>query len=280
MKKLLYVFVSALTIGGIQAQETVAAASESRYRFGLRVTPQPTWFASGDKNNVPAGAILGFGFGLNLEYRLTANAALLTGIGGDFEGGKYAVKYEPGVYEVRYWLDEAGDFVKPAAVQPAGVVGYHLKERKVNTTFASVPLILKLSTGEYNGLKYFGMFGGEVGFRLKASATDTYYSYTTYSGANPAGITTVGEHSETDININEEAGTIPLRLGMNVGAGTEYRLGGTTSLLFSVNFFRNFTNFMEKDSEFTIYKAEAGGYKFVRQDLKLTGIRFNIGIMF
>ena len=279
MKKLLYVFVLTLLSGRVLAQEEVAQQMEefdSRYRFGLRVTPQPTWFASGSKNDEPAGAILGFGFGLNLEYRFSDIASLLTGIGGDFEGGRYKVKYDPGKYEVRYWLNEAGEFVAPKDQKGAGITGYHLKERKINTTFASIPVILKLSTREYNGMKYFGLFGGEIGVRIKATAEDTYYSYTSY----PDSVLHIGEYTDSDININEDAGLIPLRFGMNVGAGTEYRLGGSTSLFASICFFRNFTNFMEKESDFLVYKEESGDYLFVRPQLMLTGLRINLGIMF
>jgi opacity protein-like surface antigen len=281
MKKLLYTVTAlALTASAMHAQDA-AATEDSKFRFGLRISPQPTWFVSGDKNNTPSGAILGFGFGLNLEYRFTSTAALLTGIGGDFEGGRYTVKNDPGNYEVRYWLNESMELVDPNAGQAKGNTGYHLNERKVNATFLTIPAILKMSTKEYNGLKYSGMFGGEIGVRMKAKATDTYYSYTTYSDS--AGIikpkTFLGELTEPDIDINEEAGRFPVRLGMNAGAGVEYRLGGSTSLFLSINYFRSFTNFMQKKSDFAIFRSD-GGYQFVRQDLKLTGIRINIGIMF
>jgi hypothetical protein len=279
MKKLLYLCLLAASAFVASAQEPAPSSDfDSKNRFGLRISPQPTWFVSGDKNNLPAGSVLGFGFGLNLELRFSKIAGLVTGIGGDFEGGRYTVKNEPGAYEVMYWTDEAGELMAPTDPRGAGVTGYHLKERKVNTTFATIPAILKLSTSEYGGLKYFGMFGGEIGFRIKARAKDTFYSYTTYDSTGA--VLHPGEFEESDININEEAGKIPLRFGMNVGAGAEYRLGGSTSLFFSLNFFRNFNNFFQKESDFMVYRTEAGGYKFVRQDLKLTGIRINVGILF
>jgi hypothetical protein len=211
-----------------------------------------------------------------MEYRFADVAAFLTGIGGDFEGGKYTVKNDPGVYQVQYILDEAGEFVAPGSALAKGQTLYHLSERTVNATYATIPLILKLSTNEYGGFRYFGMFGGELGVRLKLTGDDTYYS----SVVMDTVLTVLPASTQEDINLSEEAGALPLRLGMNAGAGAEYRLGGSTSVFFSVNFFRSFTNLLEKDSDFAYYKVEAGGYKFVRNSLKSTGIRINLGIMF
>ena len=282
MKKLI-VTASALliTVTGMQAQDSTAA-NTGKVRFGLRITPQPTWFATGDKNNTPSGSVLGFGFGLNMEFRLTPTACLLTGIGGDIEGGKYKVKYDPGNYEVRYWLNESAEFVPPAKGPAKGNIGYHLNERKVSTTFLTIPVILKMSTKEVGGFRYSGMAGLELGIRLNAKADDTYYSYTTYrdSAGIALGTMVIGEKTEEDINIAEEASSVPARAGMNLGIGAEYRMSGSTSLFFSVNYYRSFTNFMQSQSDFTIFKSDANGYQFVRQELKMTAIRINIGVMF
>src|ERR1043165_4913061 len=232
MKKLLYLGILAASafIASAQAPTPTAPAAppppppgndaqqksnfDKKNRFGLRVSPQPTWFVSGDKNNIPAGAIMGFGFGLQYEKHFSEIAALVTGIGGDFEGGKYTVKNEPGTYQVYYWRDKADELMAPDGTKTQGVKGYHLKERQINTAFVSIPLILKLSTNEYNGFKYFGMFGGEIGFRISAKAKDTYYRYITYDALGiPEGHD--GEATEEDINISEEASDIPARFGMN-----------------------------------------------------------------
>jgi hypothetical protein len=275
MKKLFGLLTCMLLGTALLAQET-----DSKHRFGLRITPQPCWWVSGDKNNIPAGSVFGFGFGLNYEIRLTNTAFFLTGIGGDFEGGIYSLKKEPGVYDPAYWLNESGEFVKPDAPKTAGTIGYELKSRKINTTYATIPLLLKLKTGETEGVpfRYFGVFGVELGVRLNAEATDTYYGYVDYKTGLP--IYHKGEFTESDINLNDEAGLIPLRMGLNVGAGVEYNISKSTSMFLSLNYFRSFTNFMDKESDFTIYGFDGSNYKFIRQNLKLSAIRINIGLMF
>jgi hypothetical protein len=266
--------ISLVLAGHAVAQEEPKSEFDSKFRFGLRINPQPCWYVSGDKNNIPSGSVFGFGFGLNMEYRFSEIAGLVTGLGGDFEGGKYTFKYDPGNYEVKYWQDEAGEFIL-AKDKNTKSTGYLLKERKVNTTYVSIPAILKLSTKEYSGMKYFGMFGVELGYRIKAVAKDTYLAKYTIPKADSI-VTTIGEFTGEDINIIEEASLVP-RLGMNVGMGTEYRIGGSTSLLFSVNFFRAFNSVLKSKSEFMIYN---GSGAVVKQNLKQSAIRINIGIMF
>jgi hypothetical protein len=275
MKKLLYT-LSALALLSAPLKSQDDDASENKWRFGLRITPQPSWFKSGDKNNTPVGAVMGFGFGLNVERRLTSTASLLLGIGGDIEGGKYNLRNDS-AYRVVYWVDAQNEFVKPGTDGASKV--YHLKSRKISTTHVTIPVILKLSTKEYGGFKYFGMFGTEVAVRIKSVATDTYHGYIT----NPTMTNTaafIGEFTEKDIDIAEESSLIPLRLGLNVGAGTEYRLGGSTSLFMSINYFMGFTNLMKKESKFHAYGMENGEYRYVKPDLKQNAIRINIGIMF
>jgi hypothetical protein len=279
MKKILCSLAALLLCASLTHAQDDA---DKKFRFGLRITPQPTWFVSGDKNSIPSGAILGFGFGLNAEFRLSEVAAFLTGVGGDFEGGRFSFKQDSS-YTVSYWLDEANEFVSPTADRKTASTVYILKERKVNTTFATIPLLLKLSTKEYGGLKYFGLFGGELGIRVSSKATDTYSETRKYL-TETSYLPVAGETTEADIDISRQSSLIPIRLGLNAGAGTEYRLGGSTAVFASINFFRSFTNHMRKESSYLIYKTDNPGpgesYRFVKQNLKLTAIRINLGIMF
>lgn len=291
MKKNLLTFLFAATV--VTASFSQTEEFDQKWRFGLRVTPQPVWYLSSDKNNVPAGASFGSGFGLNVEYRFSKIAGLLWGVGGDFEGGKYTFKNDPaGKYEAMY-LRDADQFILPAKLtDPTQVAAttqlYALKSRSVKTTHVTLPVILKLSTAEYNGLKYFGMFGVEIGVRVKTIATDTYYDVFKYDAKStntllPYSVST-GQTEEKDIDISEEGSLIPMRLGLNAGIGAEYRLGGTTSAFFSVNYFRSFTNLMAKTSDYTFYRVDdvngAPSFSYIKQNLKQSAVRINIGILF
>jgi hypothetical protein len=300
MKKFLFTTVTALLISNVIISQTTTptpdvdkkeAEFDKKFRFGLRITPQPTWYATNDKNITTTGAKFGFGFGLNMEFRLSKIVALLTGVGGDFEGGKYSYKSDPANnYSVRYWQDNSASFIEPKKdgdgldIRNANTTGYLLKERSIKTTHASIPVILKLSTNEYNGMKYYGLFGTEIGIRLKQLATDTYWESYKYNAAGLIISTNSSPESQSNIVLGKDGSAVPLRIGLNVGAGAEYRLGGSTSVFFSVNYFKSFTNQLKKSSNYIIYNSTNNSgsftYDFIKQNLIQNAVRINIGVMF
>ncbi|MFN7912107.1 MAG: outer membrane beta-barrel protein [Bacteroidota bacterium] len=307
MKKYFYTAMFALSLTVVGAQTTTPtpapavnstdreAEFDRKWRFGLRVTPQPTWFSSTDKNNPPAGAAFGFGFGLNVERRLSQVAGILFGIGGDFEGAKYSFRNDgANQYTPVYFINNSsGEFVTPkdngkgdgTELFNDKNTAYYLKERRVKTTHVTLPVILKLSTKEYSGMKYFVNFGTEIGIRVKHVANDSYLSSQTYSSNGLPLPAKENPESIENINLgNSEGSLAPLRIGLNVGGGFEYRLGGTTALFVSANYFRSFTNQMRNESNvmFYNYTVEGGtnSYQYVKQNYILQAIRINIGLMF
>ena len=282
MKKLFYIVAIASIAFPLRAQEATPEKNEfdKKFRFGLRVTPQPTWITSNDKISSRKGIGFGFGFGLNLEYHFSNIAALLTGIGGDLESGSINYNAPTTESRIQYWMNSSKEFVVPGKDNKAKNTVYTLKSRKINTTYVTIPIILKLSTKEYNGLKYFGMFGGELGIRTKIKGTDTYVESGKFNDTTGVYEKKFGETEEPSIDLKEEASKVPLRLGMNAGIGCEYRLGGSTSLLFSINYFRSFTNTMKSKSIYTYSATDGETYIFVKQNLILSAIRINIGVMF
>ena len=279
MKKTLGSLILIALVLPVLAQDK-KAEFDRKFRFGLRVTPQPTWFVSANKKNeVPAGMVLGFGFGLNLEYHFSNIASLVTGIGADFEGGKFTYRHDDN-YKAVYHMDEMGEIVKKPNSSSFGKnTVYVVNQRRIRNTYATVPLILKLSTQEYSGIKYFGMFGGELSYRVNSKARDTYHE--SYRLKNDTLLErTVGGESE-DININPQ--TLFARLTFNAGLGMEYRLAGSTAAFISLNYFRSLTNIMkgEKASEYMYYTADNNGTnRYIHSKLYLTGIRINLGVMF
>jgi hypothetical protein len=314
MKKFFYAsFVTMALSSVLLAQTTMPAPStgddgsfDKKFRFGLKVAPQPTWFKSGNGNTEKLKTGFGFGFGLVAEYKLSNIIRLSSGVMGDLESGSVKFKndgYDPNNpatnnnYAVAYVIDkdgellEAKDGIKPEEFgsQP-GAKTYILKERKIKTTHVTVPITLKMLTNEYSGFRYFGQFGVDLGFRTAFKAADEYSytgSYVAATGTTAATMKWEAGGSNSTVPITKDGSLVPVRLGLNVGAGTEYRIAGSTSLFISVNYFSSFTNLMQNKSDYAFtavsYDAPSNKYtnfKLFEQTLKMNAIRINLGVMF
>jgi len=295
MKKFFTLALVALFIsksGMAQDSET-----SKKFRAGLKFSAEPGWFTSGNTNTIKDKAGFGYGFGLVLDFRLSDVIYLSTGIGGDFENA--SVKYRNDGYDpysfsgsqafcTQYIQDNSNNFVKAendvdvANYLKQGNSFYTLSSRKIKTTHITIPISLKMLTKEFSGFRYFGQFGGEIGIRSSVKSDDTYAYKETIDivGTNiTAGGTNTGQ------NISKDASTIPMRVGLNVGLGAEYRMAGSTSLFLSVNYFRSFTNLMRNDSyyNYTSTTVDSNGkvvFTHLSQNLIMSSIRINIGIMF
>lgn len=305
MKKGVFIAIALLIFSNVSIAQD-ANEFDKKFRFGLRIAPQPTWYKSGNKNIEKLKSGFGFGFGLTMEFKLSDIVHLYTGIGGDLESG--SVKYRDdgyklsapdsvnaGKFAVGYAADnegnvvEAEDNVAMSDYLKNGSYLYHLDTRKYKTTHLTIPIALKMLTKEYSGLKYFAMFGGELAFRVKMTANDTYHSASkaVATGTNINMVNTSGGEN-TKIDISKDGSGFPMRLGMNVGAGTEYRIAGSTTLVFSINYFQAFTNTVRKESDQLFnfadneYDSASNKIKFsnLKQSLTMSSIRINFGIMF
>lgn len=265
---------------------------DKKFRFGIRVSPQPCWFKSKNTSSSTDGASMGFGFGLAMEFKLSNIVRFSTGIGGDFEGGRISYRNDPN-FKVMAVVNNENGFVetkkgmKGADYYKNGSTLYELKSREFRSTMVTVPLLLKMMTSEYSGFRYFGVFGGEIGFRTGAKVNDIYYSGQKISVAS--GTTTFTDAVDLNlkgINVGKDASFIPVRVGMNLGLGSEYRVAGRTSLVFSVNYFQSFTNLMRKDSKYLskdlAYDAGTDTFKFtpLNQNYVMRSIRINVAVMF
>jgi len=311
MKKILFILSGLVLLNtDLSAQATSTATPvetpkqeefDKKFRFGLRVTPQPTWFKSNNENSKGSGANFGFGFGLMFDIKLSKIINFSTGLGGDFEGGYIDYKLVSDLsnpannFEVNVVVDNENNLVeakdgitKDKYDLVNGSTKYTLQSRKVKSTFVTIPVLLKMMTQEYSGLKYFFNFGGEIGIRAGLKADDTYArgdKASVVSGSLTA-LDPVSNVTIKNINIGKDGSLLPFRLGMNLGFGTEYRLGGSTSLVTSINYFQSFTNLMRNESKFLTKSTEtynpSNGYQFtpLNQGYFMRAIRINIGLMF
>lgn len=265
MKKLFYSVIAFSFIGSAAMAQDDAA--DKNVRFGLFVRGTPSWLTPDSKTNYQGnGARFGYGFGLNIEFALTNVAKLVTGIGGDFDGGNISYRHDA-TYSTGYILDANGSFVetqsKSYSSMPSGSKGYNLYQRTYKTTYVTIPLALKLMTKEISGFKYFGMFGANMGFLVKSSVND---------------VTDKGD--ENGINNIKDCNIF--RAGLNLGLGAEYRLSGSTSFYLSANFVNSFISLTRSTSKYlaTGYDLTNDRYISAQQTLKAGGVQINLGVLF
>lgn len=249
--------------------------ANNKFRFGLRVAAEPCWLRSNDLKRVePSGPILGTGFGLVLDWKISDVASFSSGIGGDFEGGKQ--DFKDTVFYVFDIDDNIKQFSDVTNAEANDVSTYMLLSRKLKTTSVTIPLTLKLSTREIGGIRYFGQFGLNLGWLVKLRSTDEVKAVSV-KGVNK------GYAAETLEDVNPYFGTIPIRIGLNAGIGGEYRLSGTTAIYCSVDYIHQFINTFVENTKYYSNKI-SGSPKTLSDAAKMTaygsGIQINVGVLF
>lgn len=289
MKKLVYTFIAlGFTATSLMAQD----AATKGVRFGIYGRATPTWYSMTTNNNYSkGGAVFGAGFGLNLEFRMSDVVSFQTGVAGDFDGGKIkynnnlatATSYTNEIY-TGYYLDRTPALVQIKGTSPTDSVytkgsytGHVLTSRQIHTTYVTIPVLLKMKTKEIAGFTYFMNFGGHIGVLAAATADDKTLDNITYV---PQFTSTTGSYN--GVSIYKDC--IPVRVGLNLGAGAEYRVSGSTSVFASVNFVNSFISVVKAASVYNTTGTQVvnnnSAFVFAAQSLKSNGIQINIGLLF
>lgn len=250
-----------MLVGKLFAQDSPA---DSKFRFGLKMAPSIAWMRSDDKKRLDSdGAALKFAYGLTTEFRLTSVASFCAGLEVNYTGGRLnfvnkadSVYYDPSEYTV------------PA---PGTVDLFYISRRTYKITYVDLPILLKMKTPEVGGFTYFGMFGFNLSIRGKVKANDIGTLITQKDSVFK--VTT--DYEIPDLIVTKDMNFF--KAGLNVGAGAEYRIAGTTSLFASLNFQNGFTNVLKKESQTmrTTLKNET-----LKQNAKSNFFQINIGILF
>lgn len=218
---------------GALAQDAVS--SNSPLRFGIHVSPNISYIQSDDPEAESASKVK-FAFGLMAEYNFAANYSFSTGVDYIFRGGELTLP-------VAKKNSLGNDIeVKRTGVYKAGMV--------------QVPLFLKMRTNEFGYMRYFAEFGGRLGFPV--DQTSDFQD-------NPVGYElTEKESSENYIN--------PIDVMFSIGIGTEYSLGGNTSVVAGLYYNRSLADNL-KNTESKLGTADDYNYRFDYVNLKI-GILF------
>ncbi len=198
-----------------------AFAGDFGFRFGLKASPNISWFRTETRGYQNIGVGVGYTYGLIVDYEFAENYAIRSGLNFMQTGGK--LKYNH-IHD--------------------GIVTD--KQRKHRLRYLEVPVALKLSTFEMGYTTYFGLFGVGLGFNSSAIGDDRI--------TLPGG----GYIIDDKKDIADEVRF--LRAGLLIGAGAEYNFGGMTSLLIGLTFHNGFSNVLEKKNPAVSYTPSANSH--------------------
>jgi hypothetical protein len=272
-----------LLANGLYAQDNNATGNEQKtFRFGLKISPTPTWLRSNELNYIKNDGIkLGFGFGLQTEFSINSTASFVTGLGGDFLGGKQTYLKGQG-----YVLTKDNEYTESKNTKftednttVTDKKFYEINSRTTKISYVTIPIMLKLMTKDIAHFKYFGVFGGNIAVQTKFRVTDEI------TELRPNG-TTYTEFGKSNITeMRPDGDLIPVNLGLNAGIGAEYNLSGSTSVFVSLNYLRGFINQYQNTSEIMVDQIRENlnnktQPKSSKQSALSDGMQLNIGILF
>jgi hypothetical protein len=224
MKKPILILAATLLLGNFAFSQSSSSGSGSpsaangadkNFHFGLNFKLGDYWL-SASAPNASNGSSIGYGFGLNLEFYFTQNYGFCTGLELTSFGANYTT--------TTTWTQKNG---KPTDSTIAN---------QYRMQYLEIPLTLKLRTLPIGLVKYFGMVGIVPGIKTKATNTYTVSDF----GINPAGNGNSVNYQVPSADASSQISF--LRLSYLIGAGLEYNIAGTTSLVGQISFDSDFLN--------------------------------------
>jgi hypothetical protein len=187
-----------------------AAKGQSRMRFSVHADPQFAWLNSSDDSIAPDGSIFNIQAGLQMENYFQENYAFYVGFGINNMGGNLLYNRSED------YISGDDDTITINGGQSV----------KMNLQYLDIPLGLKLKTEELGYATFFLQIGFNPMFNINAHIT-----------------TSDGEVDNDDIPNSVNT----FHLGYHVGAGAEYRLGGSTSAIGGIRWSSGFGNVTKND---------------------------------
>ena len=108
-------------------------------------------------------------------------------------------------------------------------------DRKYRLKYIDIPVLIKMKTNEIGNFRFFGNIGVKPGVRIGSKAKDSY----------------VGPTSYTKDWHNIDSQTRLFRMSLVVGAGVEFPVDNSTSIIAGLNFINGFSNVLKNKNEVT-----------------------------
>ena len=222
------------TILILNTQQT--KAQQKPFKFGFKLAPALSWLSPDSKHYDYDGNAFSFAWGFVADITIMEHYYLNTGFNVSYFSGH--LKYDHQTTE----SDESKGTMY----------------RNYNLRYIEVPISFKMKTNELvDKFSFFGLIGINTGINIRAKADETFKGSSSFS------------YTEDKVDIKNE--TRLFKASLLVGAGTEYEIDESVSIVIGVNFNNGFTNVLKgSNSVYTDIDAKAIPYYF----------ELNLGVIF
>lgn len=209
------------------------------FRFGLKAQPGLAGYSPEDIKKIAKKEMnLSLGWGLMMEFRFSETVSFATGFQLDRDRGSVTFIKPPDTNYVGYFVNVEQKIVSnDTKTIDSTMTAYALSDRKYKANYATLPLLIKMSTKEFSAMKIFGVFGAHLSILTSAVADDEVQKITVDSLKK---VTLGAKTSFKDMDVYKDVQLF--RTQLSVGAGMEYNVAGSTSLVVSFNYLIGVTN--------------------------------------
>jgi len=207
------------------AFQSVDAQTEyERLRFGLQFSPNFSWVSPQNRLLNAESAGFGFSYGLMAEYKLTVNYMFHSGLS---------------ITQLSHFVSLDSNTYRKNGVPGSNQQKIYNVNYTYRAQYLEIPVAIKMRTNQMGALRFYGIFGLEVGFLLQAKAMikngaplfdpDEYFFVNRSEDEVIGGVTTNDDLSG-------------LRMGILMGAGVEYLVSGNTHIVAGLRFNNPFSD--------------------------------------
>jgi hypothetical protein len=191
-------------------------AQTKAFQFGFKVAPNMGWVKPDATDYERIGTSAGFNWGFTGEFFIMENYAFNTG---------FNVIYLNGGYSYRDLRTLTGETTEKEG----------LLKRELLTQYLQVPVILKMKTNDFNGIRIYGQAGFGLAYLFRAKADDVFIP--------DQGQTVIDKRKEVKPQLR------PMRESLILGAGVEIPIGGSTFITAGLLFDNGFIDVLKDQNK-------------------------------
>ncbi len=288
MKKIIIIGLT-LLMSGVSFAQSDGENNVKNFRFGLKGNLSLDWIKpENEKKFTSGGSALGYGWGIQMEYRLNQTVSVVSGFGIQTAKGKIKYNDASSKDSTYYILNRDAEFIdfNKDNFSDSTKQKFLLLDRKYAINYVNIPIALKMKTKEIGYITYYGTFGLNLGIKTKARVKDQVKKVSNnvinYVGDTLVTPINVDNLEMTNDKLDATKGISPLRAGLLIGGGGEYTIAGTTALFFDLTYNYFFTNTVKKHDKYLGVRdyEQPKGYKEITQKFIPGSVTLTVGILF